>query len=190
MSKTFSLQFNLSIAGIITSFIWILVKFGLFNLTTYEWLSVGLLIFSFAMFLYFLNEMNDKFLLLSIILFFVSIVFVIYFFKGSSTNNRSIFSFDFFYYAFAFSLITFFAVKSFFSDHKLNLLVSIIFLIFTLSLTWLFGNLSLNINSSQILLFFSKSKEIVDYIINICLILVIYFPLKDIVSEIKSQKQQ
>jgi hypothetical protein len=190
MNKTFSLQFNLSLAGIIASLLWIMVKFGLFNLTVYQWLSICLLIFSLAVFLYFLNEMNDKFLLLSIILFFVSIVFVIYFFKGSSANNRSIFSFDFFYYAFTFSLITFFGIKSFFSDHKLNLFVSIVLLIFTLILIWLFQYLTLIIKSSQVLLLISKSKEILKYIINICLFLLIYFPVKDIVSEIKSRNKQ
>ncbi len=190
MNKAFPLQFNLSIGGIISSIIWILAKFGLFQLSIYEWISVSLLIFSLAMFLYFLIEMNDKYLLLSISLFLVSIVFLVYFFESSGLNNRFNFSFDFFYYALAFSLITFFIIKSFFSDHKINLFVSFVLLFFTLILIWLFQNYSFSIKSSRAFLISSKSKEILSYLTNICLILLISFPIKDIISEIKNTKRE
>lgn len=190
MNKAFPLQFNLGIGGIISSIIWISVKFGLFQLTIYEWLSVSLLIFSLAMFLYFLSEMNDKFLLLSIIFFLVSIVFLIYFFKSSGSNNRFNFNIDFFYYAFAFSFITFFLIKSFFSDHKINLFISLVFLVFTLILIWLFQNYSLIIRFSQVFLIISKTKRILTYIINLFLILLVYFPIKGIITEVKSKKSK
>lgn len=189
MNKIFSIQFNFGVAGIISSTIWILAKFGFFNLSANEWLSISLLIFSFAAFYYYLDLMNDGFILLYLLVFFVSIVFLIYSFESSRLNNRADFNFDFFYIAFAFALASLFLVKAFFSNTKTNFSIALVLFVFALTGIFGFQALSSLIKSSQFFSLILKLKEVLNYIINICLVLLIYFPIKNIISEIKSTKQ-
>ena len=188
MNRVFSIQFNFGVAGIISSIIWILTKFGFFNLTTNEWLSLTFLIISFAAFYYYLNVMNDRFVLLSMFMFFTSIALLIYSFESSNLNNRSAFSFEFLYYAFAFALTSFFLIKSFYLNPKTNLAIA--FILFVFALTGIFGfqaSVSL-IKSSKAFSLILKLKEVGNYLINICLILLIFFPVKNLISEIKTKK--
>jgi|GEM_PF-2333892 hypothetical protein len=185
MNRIFSIQFNFGVAGIFSSIIWILTKFGLIKLTMNEWISISLLIFSFAMFYYYLSVRNDGLIVFSIFSFFTSIVFIIYWLESAKSNNRINFNFEFFYYAFAFSIISFFLIKSFYSNAKYNLLTSSILLLFTLIGIFGFQFLNDNIKSSQIHSFIYYYNEVKRYLVNLCLVALIYFPVKNLMSVLK-----
>ncbi|MCR4416133.1 MAG: hypothetical protein NUV92_00100 [Ignavibacteria bacterium] len=186
MNRIFSIQFNLGVAGIISSIIWIMVKFGLINLTANEWVSISLLIFSFAAFYYYLSLGIDKFLLASIISFFFSIVFLIYSFSISTLNNRLKLSFELLYYAFAFALASFFLIKSFYKNTKIYFLIFIALFISTLLFFLVFKYLLPILESSKAFYIILKMNDVKRYLISFCLISLLYFPIRNIISEIRN----
>jgi hypothetical protein len=187
MNRIFSIQFNLGVAGIISSIIWIMVKFGLINLTANEWVSISLLIFSFAAFYYYLSlGFDDKFLLFSIILFFFSIVLLIYSFESSTLNDRLKLSFELLYYAFAFAMASFFLIKSFYRNAKVYLLIFSALFLFTLLGFIVFKYLLPILESSKAFHIILKMNDFGNYLISFCLISLLYFPIRNIISEIKN----
>ncbi len=186
MSENFSVQFKLGVAGIISSLIWISVKFGLFSLSVNEWLSLCGIIFSFVFFYHYL-ENESLYTLISVYLFFYPSLFFIYFNQNQMRNSHLNFDFSLFVYVFTFSLGAFFFFKSFLSPSKLKLIfVSVILSIGTVvAFIWNFQikNLRQDFFSS---IFWTK----VEYIITISLILILLFPIKNILNSIREIKQK
>ncbi|MCX8056440.1 MAG: hypothetical protein N3F03_02375 [Ignavibacteria bacterium] len=185
MSDTYSIQFKLGIAGIISSLIWIAVKFGLFTLTEHEWISLSGVIFSLVIFIHFYGSEKINLVLISSILFFFSVTFFLYFYQTRDFVNRSNFDFNYLIYGVGFALGS--VLLSLVFNEKVNSR----FKVFLTSIVLLFGAIIYLLvefqlpnlrNQFQFLLSFS---EYINWTISILILLIVILQLKEVFLNVK-----
>lgn len=185
MSNNYPVQFKFGVAGIISSLIWICVKFGLFSISNYEWISLSGIIFSFSLFYHYYETGENFSSFISVFMFFLFITFFVYFNQIKLKNTHTNFDFSFFSYVFFISLGAYFFVKSFVEVQKFKfILVAFIFLIGSF-LNFVFYS-DFNRWNQDLFNSFALNK-IENGVITLLLILLLFFPLKNIFMTIKQK---
>lgn len=183
MTNKYSIQFKLGIAGIISSLIWISVKFGLFSISNDEWISLSGIIFSFTLFYHYYETEKKSITLVSVFLFYLLITFLIYFNQLQLRKGNHNLDFVYFIYVFCFSIGAFLFLKSFMEEQKVKLLLTaFVLLIGTLLI------LILEFNFHQWKLDLINSVHlgrIENGIITLSLVLLLYYPVKNIINILK-----
>lgn len=189
MNKDYTVQFYIGIAGIFSSLIWIMVKFGLLSFTNFEWLSISLISFSLALSYHFINREINSLIMLSVLCFFISISFLVYFILSETEQSRLDFNINYFFYSIGFTVGTFFLIKSFASEKKLNLVLSATLYFFTLVGFFALPILSKLFNLQIIDNLISSITEVNETIINLLILLLIIFPVVNILNELKKLRE-
>lgn len=183
MTNKYSIQFKLGIAGIISSLIWISVKFGLFSISNDEWISLSGIIFSFALFYHYYETEKNSITFVSVFLFYLLIIFFVYFNQLQLRNGNHNFDFVYFIYVFCFSIGAFLFINSFMEEKKVKLLLTALVLLIGVLLILI---MEFNFHQWKLKLISSiHLVRIVDGIITLLLILLLYFPVKNIINIFK-----
>ncbi len=186
MANNYSIYFKVGIGGVITSLIWFGVKFGLYSISNFEWLSIGGIILSFILFYHFTGTDKNLITFVSIFCFLLFILLYIFFNRTEVLGSRSSFDFSMITYVFGFSLGTFFLIKTFSEEKKSRfILVAIIFFLFTMSIL-AFDDLIKNFRLIQNLM--NYYKQIENLIVTLSAFLLLIFPVKNIFKLMRQKK--
>lgn len=172
-------------SGVIISLIWVLARFKVLALNNFEILSIAVVVVSITTFYFFSGEKNLFVLLISIFLFFTGIALTIFFNQNEVNNNRLIFDFKFLVTIGFFTFGTFFLTQLFESQQKiLKLILAIIFFSGIFVYKFLSDFVFTKILNNKTI---SLLDDIGSYIISFLLLTLIIFPIKNIISALKSK---
>lgn len=172
-------------AGIVTSIIWILSRFKVIALNNFEIISLLIVFIGISTFYFFSDRENQFILLVSIFVYLSGIAFLIFFNQNKINNDRLNFDFQIFILITFFAFGTYFLIKIFSSTKRaLNIILSIVFYLGIIVYEFL---LELVVKKYFIGNVFSSLMIIIKYIISFLLLALVIFPVRNILSTLKSK---
>ncbi len=172
-------------AGILTSIIWILSRFKVIGLNNFEIISLLIVFIGISTFYFFSDRENQFLLLLSIFVYLSGIAFLIFLNQNKINNGRLNFDFQVFVLITFFAFGAYFLIKSFSSINKaLNIILSIIFFLGIILYDFL---VEFVVEKYFIGNVFSSMKIITKYIISFLFLALVIFPVRNILSALKSK---